>query len=152
MIKRRPYNLAAALGLVPLIRLHLLTFGAGLLAIAASLQWEPEEWMSPIYGIAFQWLRPSQWAALLAFIGAGKLVACVAYPAGVPLALVAGNLLFVVWGVSFTFAYAERGFGPTSPLLAMLAAFAVGEHLAVAYLLQREKTLDEPDADESDTT
>jgi hypothetical protein len=140
-MRARRYNLATALGLVHLIRIHLLVFGVGLLMLACSLQWEPQQWASPIYGILFAWFEPSTWAAILVVLGVLKLIACLIYPRLVPLALTLGNVFFVAWTVSFTFAYFDRALAPVSPLLAMLGAFVVGEHIAVASLLQREKTI-----------
>ena len=147
MTRRPPYNLAAALGLQHLIRLHLLVFGIGLFMLGISLQWEPAAWASPIYGILFEWFTPGEWALALALLSFVKLASCLLYPRLVPTALALGSSLFFGWTVSFVAAYLERQFllDPSavavSPLLAMLGAFVVGEHLAVASLLQRERAI-----------
>jgi hypothetical protein len=135
---RRQFSLAVALGLSHLVRLHLLVFGVGMLLTAASLQWEDLEWDSPVYGVVFDWLTPSWWAVVLILVGMVKLAACIVYPRLAPLALALGSVLFVLWDVGFITAYIASNGIPTAPLLALMTSFVVGEHLAVASLLQRE--------------
>lgn len=142
-----PYNLAAALGLSHLVRLHLMVFGVGLLLCAASLQWQPEEWMSPVYGVLFSLLSPSAWAVILVLVAVVKFTACILYPRLVPAALVVGTVLLVYWGTSFTAAYVTGDFSPAAPLLALMTAFVIGEHFAVATLVQRERGLNGATAD-----
>jgi hypothetical protein len=135
---RRPYTLAAAIGLEHLIRLHLLAFAVGLTLMATSLQFEPQKWRTPAYTVALALLTPGGWAVLCVAAALVKLTACILYPRLVPAALIVGNSLFLWFTISFTVNYVSDVV-PSSPALALFSAWIVGEHLAVASLLQRER-------------